>query len=459
MAQTTSNKNLTVKVEVRGSNLEILKSKEKEILASAAAGTGKTVACLLKIHLTCLSVPGVRCLVVRKAHNSLTASTLVTFRKQVAAEAIASGLVSYYGGSGSEPAAFRYTNGSTIVVGGLDKPTRLMSTEYDLAFVDEAIETTPEDLDTIITRLRHGRLSYQQLLMATNPGPPTHHLKQRCDAGRCRMIYGRHEDNPRMYDRGEWTDYGRNYLEILDSLVGVRYQRLRLGRWVAAEGLVYDTFDANIHTIQGFPIPEDWNRYLTIDFGFTNPFVAQFWAEDPDGRLYLYKEIYQTQVLVEDHAKVITRILGNGPRPRMIICDHDAEDRATLERHLECSTIAAKKSVSDGIQAVQSRLKVQGDRKPRLYIFKDALYRQDKHLLDIGRPSSTLEEIQEYVWSTKKDAPVKANDHGCDALRYLCAELDLRGRPRFTWIDGGRRSLNDAERRRQMFMSDDDDNV
>jgi predicted transcriptional regulator len=40
-----------------------------------------------------------------------------------------------------------------------------------------------------------------------------------------------------------------------------------------------------------------------VDFGYTNPFVMQWWAEDPDGRLYLYREIYRTRRLVEDHAK------------------------------------------------------------------------------------------------------------------------------------------------------------
>ena len=171
-----------VRYEPRGAALELLRRKDPELLASGAAGTGKSVGALMKLHLACLQVPGVRALVVRKTHASLTSSTLVTFRKNVAAEALAAGVVHFYGGSAQEPAAFRYANGSTIVVGGLDRASRLLSTEFDLAFVDEAIEVTEEDLDTIVTRLRNGRLSYQQLIMATNPGPPTHHLKVRADA-------------------------------------------------------------------------------------------------------------------------------------------------------------------------------------------------------------------------------------------------------------------------------------
>ena len=440
-----------VRYEPRGAALELFRSSANEILLSGAAGTGKSVAALMKVHLTCMQTSGVRALIVRKTHASLTASTLVTFRQKVAAEAIAAGAVSFYGGSAQEPAAFRYSNGSVIVVGGLDRATRLLSTEYDLVFVDEAIEVTAEDLDTLVTRLRNGRISRQQLIMATNPGPPSHHLKQRADSGRCQLLYSTHEDNPRIYQGGEWTEYGLDYLARLDSLTGARYQRMRWGRWVAAEGLVYEAWDPAVHLIDSADVPDGGTLWITVDFGFTNPTVVQFWREDHDGRLYLTRELYRSGRLVEDHAKDILRVLkdehGNwlGPKPRAVICDHDAEDRATLERHLGLSTSAAHKGVSDGIQAVQSRLKPAGDGKPRLFIVRGALVERDEALDAAKKPCSTEEEITGYVWDRgtaqqqaadkpPKEAPVKVNDHGMDALRYMCAELDIGGRPRIRWV-------------------------
>lgn len=460
-----------VRYEPRGAALEMFRSTASEILLSGAAGTGKSVAALMKLHLTCLHTPGVRALIVRKTHASLTASTLVTFRQRVAAEAIAAGIVRFYGGSAQEPAAFRYTNGSVIVVGGLDRATRLLSTEYDLCFVDEAIETTAEDLDTIVTRLRNGKTSRQQLIMATNPGPPTHHLKQRANAGRCQMLYSRHEDNPRLYAGGEWTEYGRAYLERLDSLTGARKERMRWGKWVAAEGLVYEAWDPAVHVVEPFEIPQDWTRWWSVDLGFVNPTVIQFWAEDRDGRLYLYREMYRTKMLVEDHAREVlravqrcarhcqpTRKRGHDcwtcrecvtewtePKPRAVITDHDAEDRATLEKHLRLSTTAARKSVSDGIQAVQARLKPAGDGRPRLFLVRDALVGRDPELDAAKKPCSTEDEISGYVWDRgtaaqqagekpAKDAPLKLNDHGMDAMRYVVAERDLGGRPRIRYF-------------------------
>jgi phage terminase large subunit len=395
----------------------------------------------MKIHLACLQKPGARALIVRKTHSSLTASTLVTFRQKVAVDALNAGAVRFYGGSAQEPAAFRYTNGSAIVVGGLDRSSRLLSTEYDLALVDEAIEVTDEDIDTITTRLRNGRLSYQQLLLCTNPAGPKHPLKVRADAGRTRILYSRHEDNPRMYQAGQWTEYGRTYLDRLETLTGARYQRMRWGKWVAAEGLVYESFDPAVHLVDRLP-PEakTWTRWISIDFGYSNPTCIQFWAEDPDGRVWLYREIYRTRRLVEDHVRHLQSILikSDGtwrePKPRAIICDHDAEDRATFERHFGMSTIAARKSVSDGIQAMQARLKIQPDGKPRLFVVRNSLVEIDPELAESKKPTCFADEIASYVWPTnvkpdKREAPVKEDDHSMDCARYLCAQRDLGSRP------------------------------
>ncbi|MGA5435469.1 phage terminase large subunit [Streptomyces cellulosae] len=441
-----------VRFEPRGAVKDLFTSTDPEFLLSGAAGTGKTFGALMYLHLSCLSKPKVRALLVRKTHASLTGSTLVTFKDKVAKEAIDAGMLHYYGGSGAEPASFRYNNGSVIVVGGLDRASKLLSSEFDLALVDEAIEVTDEDLDVIVSRLRNGVLPHQRLIACTNPGPPTHHLKVRCDSDRMRIAYSHHEDNPRLYDTSTetWTDYGRAYIDRLESLTGVRYQRLRHGRWVAAEGLVYDTWDPEIHVVDPFPIPEDWQRWWGVDFGYTAPFVWQDWAEDPDGRLYLVREIVKTQRLVEDHAKEIKRITtnrrGDWAAPTAIIVDPaQAEDRATLEKCLGMGTIAANKTKTTGIQAVQSRLEPAGDGKPRLMVFRNALKYRDHAMVDALKPIGFVEEITGYVWASKpgsstdlKEEPVKENDHSMDAARYVCAHRDMKGPPNIRWI-GGRR--------------------
>jgi PBSX family phage terminase large subunit len=427
-----------------GACAELFERRDPEVLVSGPAGTGKSRACLEKLHLMALLNPGMRGLIVRKTAVSLTSTALVTWRNFVVKEALATGLVTYYGGSGEEPAQYRYNNGSTIMVCGMDKSTRVMSSEYDLIYVQEAIELTQDDWEALTTRLRNGVVSFQQLIADTNPSTPTHWLKKRCDAGSTALLNSRHEDNPTLFGAGgALSEYGREYIAKLDALTGVRLLRLRKGQWAAAEGMIYaDEWNERIHVIDRFDIPEDWTRYWVVDFGYRHPFVCQWWAEDPDGRLYRYREIFHTGRLVEDHArKMLDQVRPDEsgpwiePRPRAVICDHDAEGRATLEKHLGMSTSPAKKSVTDGIQAVQARLRISGDGRPRAYFLRKSLVEVDNELVSVNAPTCTEEEIPGYVWADKlKEEPVKEQDDGCDALRYMVAYRDLKSRSRVRFL-------------------------
>jgi phage terminase large subunit len=244
----------------------------------------------------------------------------------------------------------------------------------------------------------------------------------------------------------------------LDALTGVRYLRLRKGIWAAAEGVIYEDFNPAVHLVDRFEVPAGWRRIWSVDFGYVHPFVWQDWAIGPDGEMVLVREIYRTQTLVEDHARVIRSVLGLGPidpltgrphpyvgpevtgwdakRPSIILCDHDAEDRATLERHLGWPTRPASKNVKDGIQATAARFRLDGRGRPRVKMFRDAVVGgRDPELVDAKRPASTPEEISTYVWNDKgKDEPRKEMDDGSDTLRYSVMEVDVQPRPRVRFL-------------------------
>lgn len=454
------------RVELRGAAREVMRSRAPEVLLAGAAGTGKSFVALLKVHLMMLANPGARGLMVRKTHRSLAATGLVTFREQVAKEAIERGLCVWYGGSGEKPAHYVYENGSVLLVGGMDNPEKIMSLEIDLAYVQEATELTMEDWEKLGTRLRNGVVSFQQLLADCNPQQPSHWLKKRCDEGRTQMLHSRHEDNPRLFDIGgdgresALTAYGQTYMARLDALTGVRKERLRWGRWAAAEGLIYEGWRPELHLSDRKKMSSSWDRIWSVDFGYTHPFVWQMWAVDPDGRLWLEREIYQSQRLVEDHARQILKtvtyvashaLIDKGetrglewkyPKPRAILCDHDAEDRATLERKTGLGTIAATKTVSDGIQALAARLKPAGDGLPRLMVLRDSLVERDEELAALGRPLGFAQEIEGYIWQppsasgrpAKDQQPLKERDDSMDAARYAVAHLDLAARGRMRWM-------------------------
>lgn len=411
-------------VELRGHNLTIQEDESPELLLVGAAGTGKTLGILHKINRLCWMYPGARWLIVRKVRADLAQTTLVTFERDILGldNPICAGM------QRDNRRSYKYPNGSEIVVGGMDRPGAILSSEYDGIYAAEAVQFELNDWETFIMRLRSNAMPFQQLIADTNPDRPDHWLKQRADAGILKMLNTYHEDNPAYWDAAEkkWTKRGQDYvLGKLERLTGVRRLRFRDGKWVIAEGAVYNDWNEDIHLREAFEIPKEWKRFRSIDFGYNNPFVCQWWAQDGDGNLYLYREIYKTRRLVEDHARDIVR-LSQGENIAFTVADHDAEDRATLERH-GVKTIPAKKDISPGIQAVQSRLRVdEQTKKPRLFVLRGALVETDTELAESKKPTSTADEFPGYVWKdkSKKEEPVDADNHGMDCVRYAVMQVD-----------------------------------
>jgi hypothetical protein len=205
--------------------------------------------------------------------------------------------------------------------------------------------------------------------------------------------------------------------------------RLARGMWVQAEGVVYDTWSDALHMVDAMPYGwESWRKIRVIDFGFVNPLTCLWFAISPDGVMYRYREIYMTKRTVKDHAEQI-KLLSQGEHYEATICDHDAEDRATLEQ-AGIYNIAAIKDVSRGIQMVQQRLACSVNEEPRLFLLKGALVEADEALVQARKPFCTEQEFAVYAWQKmpdgkpNKEEPQKVSDHGLDALRYGVVYVD-----------------------------------
>lgn len=366
---------------------------------------------------------------VRKTYKSIKASAVATYEKKIlfVPPDHRQSAVSRYGGE--SPEHYDYPNGSRLYVGGMDNADKFLSAEFDFIYVNQAEELLLDDWEKLMGRAtgRAGNAPFTQIMGDCNPGPPQHWIKQRASL---RLFESRHEDNPSLYDpvAHDWTAQGRKSLAILDSLTGVRHKRGRQGLWVAAEGQVYE-YDPAIHQIQRMPAGwESWPRYRAIDFGYNNPFVCQWWAEDPDGALIMYRELYMTGRTVRRHSGQI-KALSEGENILATICDHDAEDRATLEEN-GIHTVAADKRITVGIEKVQERLAKDGRGKTRLLLLADSLVEVDGELSNRRQPLSTDDEFGMYVYptgidgKTQKEMPVDAYNHGMDTMRYMVMYRD-----------------------------------
>lgn len=396
-------------------------------LIDGPAGTGKSRVWLERIDALARKYPGSRHYICRKTRKSITTTAQVTFENFVLPRG--SGIKLHKGDQ-----LYPYPNGSIVGLLGLDDTEKTKSLEADTIYVNESTECVEHDIEMLLRSLRWPVMPWKQLSLDCNPDAPTHWLFKAFTEGRIKRFPSRHKDNPMLWDRvrQQWTEFGARYIAILESMTGVRRRRLLDGEWCAAEGMVYENWDDAVHYVDWFRPPDEWPRYWAIDFGYTDPFCAGMWAVDPDGRLYLYRHIYFTQRLVEDHAETLRQVREKlkDPQPREIICDWDAEGRATLERRLGMMTTPATKHIAEGIQAVQTRLKVLPDGKPRLFIMRDSLIELDPKLKERAMPTDGPSERASYVWDLKNkrhkgETPIDKDNHFMDMERYMVAHFDL----------------------------------
>lgn len=417
--------------QMYGAALRAWKLRRRALVLSGPAGTGKSRVCLQKLHYCAKKYAGMRALIVRKTRESITQTAMVTYERKVLPEGYLGSVIKWR----TQEQQYEYSNGSIIAVGGLDKASKIMSSEWDMIYVQEATEISEEDWQALITRLRNGVMPYQQLIADCNPSYPTHWLKQSADRGEILMLESRHEDNPAVTPE---------YLKSLrESLRGALKLRLCDGKWAATEGMVYEEWDAAIHVVSKSQLiawrilQEDGSintqgvkrMFASMDFGWTNPGVLQVYALDADDRSYMLREIYQSQQDIDWWLTRAKEIKQEFPLIEQFICDPARPDYIEQLNKHRLHAIGAINDISLGISEMHARLKIAGDGRPCFYVYEFALKERDESRATSYRPFCFTQEIDAYAWPKSKDGqpvkevPVKVDDHSMDAARYFVLRL------------------------------------
>lgn len=418
-----------------GECLRLMRERRREVLLAGPAGTGKSRACLEKLNLVAMQVP-IRGAIVRKVRKTLSQAALVTYEEKVLPRP-------HPARFWTEDQEYRYGSGAVVAVCGLDDPEKIKSTEFDLIYVQEATELDQLDWELLVSRLRNGVLSYQQLMADCNPADPYHWLKQRCDRGECLLLDTRHEDNPVLYDHGQsrWTDFGQTYLETLDTLTGYTYQRLRLGQWVSAEGMFFTEWNPGVHVVDDVELDPEWPRWVSVDYGFAAPWCALWFCRDPESRVvYCYRERYGAGYRDEEQAEII-RGESEGERIVLRVLDPSMFNARTEAQRPSIAQVYAgvlgevvpgMNNRRTGWSVVRAALDVRGEGGPRLRVVRGACPNLERTLPAMVRDVLDPEDVADKVKGQKTE------DHAVDALRYgLTAEAQRVGEERVLELSFG----------------------
>lgn len=398
-------------VILRGAARELWACHAHEVIISGPAETGKTWAALHKLDMLLWKYPKAQAAIVRKTYKSTVSSVLQTYANKVVCEAVRP-----FGAS--HPEWYDYPGGSRLWVGGMDNPDKVLSSERDFIYVNQAEELSLADWETLATRCtgRAGNAPYAQLFGDCNPGALDHWIRLRATSGALTLLRSYHADNPSLYDAtGQLTEQGRRTLDVLNALTGVRRKRLLEGEWATAEGAVYDEFTRETHVCQR---PGPWRSViLGVDEGYTNPGVILALGLDGDGRAHIIEEFYARRVL-QDAFVAEAKRMTEAHNAAELWVDPSAAGLIAELRRAGLVAHPAQNAVTEGIQAVKARLAVAGDGRARLTVDPSCV--------------NLIAEFESYVWkqgTTRREEPEKANDHAMDALRYAVMGLGKLTRP------------------------------
>lgn len=419
-----------------------------EVLVDGPRGTGKSRGIGTVLYWLCSENPGIRVLVARKTRASLTESFVPQWEEDICQR----DQVIINGPSRINRHSYDWPNGSTLVLGSLEEPERLLSTDWDVIVFQQGEELPNKDTyQKLLPCLRHwaGGLRVQLIVLDCNPGPPSHWIMHRVKEGKMVRFKSKHEDNPKWYQKGDWTEEGRSYIRTLQDLDGVNRRRHYLGEWAAAEGQVWANWDPDQHLID----PPMKDGYIDVDalgivswvgsmdWGYTAPGVLQIWGvgERPERNMVLAREIYRqgetlewwcARVLEEQKNFPFQAIVADPSRPDAI---RMLNDRLVEGGHHRLLRPADNTRVStsgtrdlSGLDLVRWGFQKGSTGIPRIRIFKDCQVWIDQKLQANGSPWRTEDEIGAYVYASNSQEDTTdpaCEDHGCDALRYMAMWL------------------------------------
>ena len=223
------------------------------------------------------------------------------------------------------------------------------------------------------------------------------------------------EDNPFL---------NLNEIERLSkSLSSDELESRKYGRFTANDiGIVYSEFDINIHVIEPFDVPNDWQDNISIDPGLSNPLSCHWYARDFDDNIYVIAEHFEENKTIEYHSNKIKEIsknlnwkkLSNGMISALIDSAANqktlASQKSVTELFYEQGIIVnpkVNKDILSGISKIKTYLKnIHGETK--LFIFSNCV--------------NMIREFKKYRWGNS-NTPIKNDDHALDELRYYIMNI------------------------------------
>ncbi len=320
--------------------------------------------------------------------------------------------------------------GQKILFRGFDDPIKLTSITVSTGvlcwvWMEEAYEINDEKEFKTLDESIRGEMPnglWKQITITFNPWVNSHWTKTR--------FFDNQDPNAytltTTYRCNEWLDDGdRQLIEDLAITDPDRYKVVGLGDYGIPGGTFFGEFRTDIHTMQPIQIPKEWNRYRVFDYGLDK--LACYWiAIDTKAHAYVYKELYESNLIISDAAARILEVNGDdeiihtyAPPDLWNRRQDTGKSAAEIFRENGVTLLKADNNRENGWLAVKEWIKVidtkdeqTGD---KIKISQLRIFSNCTNLIRV------LPQIQ-ISESNPNDCANEPHEltHACDALRYFC---------------------------------------
>lgn len=419
-----------------------LTDKHRYIAFGGARGGGKSWAVRTKAVLLAFRYPGIKIMIVRRTYPELRANHINPMRTLLGDCAVYKDSTKEFTFSGGSVIMFRHCSNSTDI-------DKYQGTEVDVLFLDEATQLTEEEYDRFKACVRGVNSFPKRIYLTCNPGGVGHGFVKRLFVDRA----FKESENPDDYvffkslvtDNKALMEADPDYIKQLEALPPKLRKAWLAGDWNIFDGQFFEEFkdvpahyrDRRFtHVIEPFEIPDEWRIVRSFDFGFRKPFSCDWWAIDPDGRAYLFLQLYgctetpneglkwspdkifsEIHRIETEHRSLRGKIIDGVADPSIWDASRGEAIIEAADRHLVYFSKGDNKRLPGWMQC-HYRLSFDEEGFPMVYFFNTC-----------KAAIRTLPLLQ-YSNTSPEDLNTEQEDHFADSFRYFCMSRPIGIKPK-----------------------------
>ena len=188
-----------------------------------------------------------------------------------------------------------------------------------------------------------------------------------------------------------------------------KFDMLYRGRFTRPAGLIYGSFNEDLHKVPRFAIPEAWPRYLGLDFGGVNTAGVFYAAEPNTERLYVYREYKAGGRTAAGHAEHLRR-----GEPMIPTCVGGSKSEGQWRNEFRSGGLPVRTPTISDVEVGIDRV-YGAHKRAEIFVFDDLHgYLEEKNtysrkLDENGEPTEDIEDKETF--------------HFMDAERYIVGWL------------------------------------